>query len=227
MPFSTTKTLSKEEWQEVFTKIFKPPFEFLGLDCVRSDVKAGSILKDIMAHIHDASVILADLTDSRPNVFYELGIAHALTSRVIMVSQRIDECPSDLRTYGIIPYQAQPTHEDTITFQKDLREALIKTNSRTTPTSPVEQYLGKTIQSLEQMIAQPIAIMRCIKCGKFYEVNLRETTQSDYGVDEVDFGGKRTNPIGIEHQNKRLCGHWEAARFMGLKGAPGTPTAST
>jgi hypothetical protein len=227
MPFSATKTLSKDEWQRVFAKIFKPPFEFLGFECVRSDVRTGSILKDIMAHIHDASVILADLTDSRPNVFYELGIAHALTSRVVMVSQRIDECPSDLRTYGIIPYHAQPTHDDTITFQNDLREALLKINGGTTPTGPVEQYLGKTMQSLEQVIAHPVAIMRCIKCGRVYEVNPNQTTQSDYGVDEVAFGGKRTNPVGIEHQTKGLCGHWEAARFMGLKNVNSMPVSAT
>jgi hypothetical protein len=219
MPFSSTKTLDEEGWHRVFAQIFKPTFEFLGFDCIRSEVKTGSILQHIVTNIHGAFVVVADLTDNKPNVLYELGIAHAINDRVIMVSQKIDESPSDLKPYGIIPYTRNPKHEDTIRFQSHVKDALTKVNSLQTQTGPVSQYLGRTIHSLEFALSNPVAIMECTKCHLRYEVRIGETTQSDITVDMVDNQGKRTHPIGIEHQKKGLCGHWESTLFLGLKAA--------
>lgn len=217
MPFSSTKTLGEEEWRQVFTHIFKPTFELLGYDCIRSEVRTGSILQHIVTNLYGAFVVVADLTDNKPNVLYELGIAHTITNRVIMVSQRIDECPSDLKPYGIIQYTPNPKHEDTIQFQAHIREALTRVNNPQTETGPVSQYLGRTIHSLESAFDNAVAIMECTMCHRTYEVRRNETTQSDHKVGMTDDRGKRTHPIGIEHQNKGLCGHWESARFLGLK----------
>lgn len=218
MPFSSTNTLTEQAWHRVFEAIFKPTFEILGYKCIRSDVKTGSILQDIITNIHQAQVIFADLTDNKPNVLYELGIAHTITTRVIMASQRIDEYPSDLKRYGIIQYNAEPKHEDIVTFQRDVKEALLKVNELKAQTSPVFEYLQKTMRFLEWQLQNPIAIMQCSKCGLKYEVKINETTQSDFNVDTVDNYGRRIHPIGIEHKKKGLCGHWECACFLRLKG---------
>ena len=217
MPFSSTKTLSEERWRRIFEKLFKPTFELLGYRCLRSEVKTGSILQNIIINLHEASVILADLTDNKPNVFYELGIAHAITKKVIMTSQRIDECPSDLKPYGIIQYDPEPTSEEITHFQADVKGALSKLEDVKTNTSPVFQYLGKTMRYLEHLLNNPIAIMECVKCNSLYPVKLDQTTQSDYGVSAVDNLERRIHPIGIEHQERGLCGHWECSRFKGLR----------
>lgn len=216
MPFSKTNTLDKNDWTRIFETLFKPTIELFGLTCQRSNVKTGSILHHIVTSIHDAVVILADITDSRPNVFYELGIAHAILDQVVMVSQRIDECPSDLKQYGIIPYSPQPSHEQLIQFQSDVKNAMVSVFRAETKASPVSQYLGKTVKKLETQLANPVALMECAKCHRTYSVKLGETTQSDLGAAQTDNAGRRTNPIGIEHQAKGLCGHWECAIFKGL-----------
>jgi hypothetical protein len=221
MPFSKTNTLSQEEWKLVFENIFRPTFEVLGFDCVRSDVKSGAILQNIIMNLHRASIIFADLTDSKPNVLYELGAAHAITKRVIMASQRLEECPSDLKPYGIISYKADPKHEDTMKFQKELSESIARANDNNVLTSPILQFLGQDMYTLEGVITRPIAIMRCIKCGREYEVRVGETTQSDCHVDALEVGGRRRiHPIGIDHEKRGLCGHWECAKFLGLKQYP-------
>jgi hypothetical protein len=217
MPFSSTKTLKQDEWEDVFQELFKPTFEFLGYKCLRSEVKAGSILQDIIANLHTASVVFADLTDNKPNVSYELGMAHAITSRVILATQHIDECLSDLKPYGIIQYDPQRSHERTIRFQADVKDVLSKLDNREIHTSPVFQYLGKTIHHLEDFVNNPVAVMQCLKCNRFYYVELNETTQSDFAVDAVE-RGKRIHPVGIEHVARGLCGHWECARFKGIRG---------
>jgi hypothetical protein len=45
------------------------------------------------------------LTDRNPNVFYELGLAHALNKEVILLTQDINDVPFDLRHFRIIVYQ--------------------------------------------------------------------------------------------------------------------------
>ncbi|MDK7536035.1 hypothetical protein OWP14_29035, partial [Bacillus paranthracis] len=53
---------------------------------------------------NNSDLIVADLTDLNPNVFYELGIAHALRKNVILLTQQIDELPFDLRSYRVLSY---------------------------------------------------------------------------------------------------------------------------
>jgi nucleoside 2-deoxyribosyltransferase len=48
----------------------------------------GNIINEIWALVRDAKVLVAELTDKSPNVFYELGLAHALGKPVVMLSWR-------------------------------------------------------------------------------------------------------------------------------------------
>ena len=63
-----------------------------------------NILKDIVVGIHSADVIVADLTGLNPNVFYELGLAHAMDKKVIIITQDIDELPFDIKSYRANSY---------------------------------------------------------------------------------------------------------------------------
>lgn len=98
MPFSA-------ELEEVYEYLIKDAlgqfFEVKRADDIRSQ---GSILKDIVQGIETSDLILADLTDSNPNVYYELGIAHSLQKKVILITQSIDDLPFDLRSYRVVPY---------------------------------------------------------------------------------------------------------------------------
>lgn len=79
-----------------------------------------NILKDIVVSIHESDLIIADLTGLNPNVFYELGLAHAFRKNVVLLTQDVSELPFDLRSYRVIQYS---THFSKI---KDLEESLRK-----------------------------------------------------------------------------------------------------
>ena len=66
-----------------------------------------SILKDIVTGISSADVIIADLTGNNPNVFYELGLAHAMNKKVIIITQDIDDLPFDIKSYRAFQYSMQ------------------------------------------------------------------------------------------------------------------------
>lgn len=63
-----------------------------------------NILQDIVQGIHKANVIIADLTGLNANVFYELGLAHAMNKKVIIITQAIGELPFDIQSYRANEY---------------------------------------------------------------------------------------------------------------------------
>jgi len=76
-------------------------------------------------NIDRASLIVAELTSSNPDVFYELGIAHGLLKPVVLLSQDLNEVPFDLRSYNIVAYS---THYKEVQKLKDsLREIARRT----------------------------------------------------------------------------------------------------
>ncbi|MBY6414294.1 hypothetical protein HQ346_21590 [Rhodococcus sp. BP-252] len=90
-----------------YESIFLPAIEQTGLTAVRADADifgTGKIIDQIWRGIRNATVLIAELTTKNPNVFYELGLAHALQKPVILVSSNQDDVPFDLRHIRVILY---------------------------------------------------------------------------------------------------------------------------
>lgn len=62
------------------------------------------IMQSIWDSILEARVVVADLTDRNPNVFYEAGLADALGKDLVLLAQREDDIPVDLRHRRVIIY---------------------------------------------------------------------------------------------------------------------------
>ena len=121
-------------------------FEVCRADNIRS---AQNILKDIVRGIEKSDLIVADLTDSNPNVFYELGLAHALHKPIIMLSQEIKDLPFDLRSYRVIQYTTHFREMDQARNQlKGLAAGLL--SGEAAFSSPVSDFLGKPVKSISQ-----------------------------------------------------------------------------
>jgi nucleoside 2-deoxyribosyltransferase len=65
-------------------------------------------MDDITNSIRKARLIVADLTGRNANVFYEVGIAHALNKPVLLMTQSIDDVPFDLRHRRALVYEYSP-----------------------------------------------------------------------------------------------------------------------
>ena len=73
----------KEDFLKLYDELkkeFQEKFEFINAGDLDNQQ---NILKDIVVGIHDANVIIADLTGLNANVFYELGLAHAMNKKVL------------------------------------------------------------------------------------------------------------------------------------------------
>lgn len=76
------------------------------MECLRADDiwEEEAIIQDIVSLISKARIVIADCTGRNPNVFYEVGIAHALGRDVILIAQSEDDIPFDLRHLRYIQY---------------------------------------------------------------------------------------------------------------------------
>jgi len=92
---------------EYYLKIYEPAIRKAGLTPVRADddiFGTGKIMDQIWSGLNSAKVIVAELTARNPNVFYELGIAHALQKPVVLISSNEQDVPFDLQHIRVIYY---------------------------------------------------------------------------------------------------------------------------
>lgn len=77
-----------------------------GAYCERVDeqIYKESILERIYNQISKADIIVADMSNRNPNVFYEVGYAHALGKTTILLTQNSEDIPFDLKHYPHIIY---------------------------------------------------------------------------------------------------------------------------
>ncbi len=141
MPFDAS-------FDEIYNLFIADALVEAGYEVFRADdiQNQRSILKDIIEPIFTFDLVVADLTTNNPNVFYELGIAHALGKKVVLLTQDVNDLPFDLRSYRVVAYS---THFALMRQAKDeLTQLAIgaKDNSILFG-SPVSDYLslsGKT-----------------------------------------------------------------------------------
>lgn len=93
----------------------------LNIEPRRSDHTAvGSITKEIFIEISNAKIVIADLSFSNPNVYYELAISHCIGRKTILISRTDQDIPFNVRDNYVIRYS------DSIIGAKDLEIELEK-----------------------------------------------------------------------------------------------------
>jgi nucleoside 2-deoxyribosyltransferase len=112
--------LSKD-FDDVYQLGIKATCKDTGLYCERVDeqIFQETILERIYNQIYKADLIIADMTGRNPNVFYEVGYAHALGKNVILLTRNSEDIPFDLKHYPHIIY-----NDKIVTLKDELQKRL-------------------------------------------------------------------------------------------------------
>ena len=89
------------DFDQIYASLIRPALEDAGLEVLRADEEqgAGDIRADMFQELLMADLVVADLTLDNPNVWYELGVRHALRARgVILVLGPRASQPFDIYT---------------------------------------------------------------------------------------------------------------------------------
>lgn len=98
MPFST-------EFNAVYSALQEAVFS-VRLRCMRADDfwEHHAVIQDIVSLIARARIVICDCSGRNPNVFYEVGIAHALGKETMLITQSENDVPFDLRHLRYVRY---------------------------------------------------------------------------------------------------------------------------
>lgn len=152
-PIGEPDTAIRTRSDRVLKYIIKPIVEEFGYTTIRADQmpEPGVVTSQIIQHLIDADLVIADLTDGNPNVYYELAVRHLFrkpTVQIIHVNQRpsfdvtpqrtisfdyqdlesVDECKERLKE-TIRTVEKDPSHVDSPISQAIDTRGLLNSNN--------------------------------------------------------------------------------------------------
>ena len=109
MPYGEKKDAEGNpiNFDDIFEYIIKPPLEAMKIEVIRGDKipNAGSIHREMLHNILNEDLAIVDITTLNPNVFYELGIRHALRrSGTILIRKQGTQNPFNIQGMRTIEY---------------------------------------------------------------------------------------------------------------------------
>ena len=146
MPIGTQKigdlTITEDELKKKYDYIIKnailkaePDLEVIRAD---EELNPGSISNDIFTKLMHSRYVIADITYPNPNVFYELGIRHAIKPGTILIRENVDfSIPFDISHLRYITYTQEPDGMNKLSDQLKKQFEFYKNH----PNKPDNQFL--------------------------------------------------------------------------------------
>lgn len=97
-PIGEDGSETRKRSDQILDHIIRPAVAECGYTAVRADKieKLGVITSQVIQHVVEDDLIVADLTDRNSNVFYELAVRHAIRKPFIHLIQKGDRIPFDV-----------------------------------------------------------------------------------------------------------------------------------
>ena len=146
MPFGEKEGIN---FDKVYSDYIKPALEEVGFDVFRADkeMRAGDIITDMFQELLIADLVVVDLSIDNPNVWYELGIRHALKARgVIQIKCKRNYMPFNVYTQRTLTYNIK----DGIPDPKKLKEN--KKQLATFAIETMESWYERKISPVYQLL---------------------------------------------------------------------------
>ncbi|HKH45597.1 MAG TPA: tetratricopeptide repeat-containing protein [Thermoanaerobaculia bacterium] len=134
-----------------YRNMIKPAVEAAGLQCIRADeiVHSGLIDVPMYEQLLNADVVIADLSTSNKNAFYELGVRHALRpfTTVVISEDGIKTFPFDVNHVAVRQYHhlgEDIGFDEVMRFRQLLTQAIVEITKKSPrpKDSPVYTFLN-------------------------------------------------------------------------------------
>jgi tetratricopeptide (TPR) repeat protein len=137
------------DFDAIYRDLLKPAIEAANLEVFRADEEqaAGDIRTDMFQELLIADLVVVDLTLDNPNVWYELGVRHALRARgVVLVQGPRPTQPFDIYTDRKYRYNLKDGVPNPATLDKD------KTKITEIVKATLESWQGRKISPVFQLL---------------------------------------------------------------------------
>jgi hypothetical protein len=97
-PIGDPDSETRKRSDQVLKHVVRPAVTSCGYKAVRADEidKPGMITSQVIQHVVNDALVVADLTERNPNVFYELAIRHALRKPLVQIIRKGESIPFDV-----------------------------------------------------------------------------------------------------------------------------------
>jgi hypothetical protein len=121
----TTPEHTKKYWAEHWDYLKSLIEENPKVEARRSRSLRGDIVREIIKDLIVSPIVLADLTDSNPNVYWELGVRQSFKPCSITIADDAcrDKIPFNIGSKGVLFYYPDDIHRDN-NFRADLKTAV-------------------------------------------------------------------------------------------------------
>jgi len=153
-PIGPPESDIRKRSDDVKEMLIKPIVENeFGFECKRADesYENPKIDDDIINHLIEDELVIADLTDHNANVFYELAVRHSIQKPVILLIEKPQKIPFDITTYRAIFYDFNDVKVFKAAEEELRRQVKAVVDGKFIPDSPIKGSL----LSLERSDSDP------------------------------------------------------------------------
>jgi hypothetical protein len=171
-PIGEDGSESRKRTDQVEAIIIEPIAKKFHYEVIRADKigKSGMITSQIIQHLFDSNLVIADLAYQNPNVFYELALRHAVRKPFIQLIQENEKIPFDvagLRTIHLDHHDLTSAERCKVELEKQMNEIEKNPTSVESPVSQAidvqalkgsgkqaERYMGEVMEMVSELTRQ-------------------------------------------------------------------------
>jgi hypothetical protein len=108
-PIGEDKSETRKRADQVLKHLVRPAVESCGYKATRADEidKPGLITSQVIQAVVNDDLVIADLSETNPNVFYELAVRHVIRKPLIQIIQKGERIPFDVGGMRTISFDHQ------------------------------------------------------------------------------------------------------------------------
>lgn len=170
MPIGDEGTDTRKRADNVLDYIIRPAAEECGYEVIRADQisKPGVITTQIIQHLIDDELVVADLSGGCPNVFYELAVRHVQRKAIVQIIEKGETIPFDvapIRTIFFDPNDLRSADQCRGELVKQIKAVETDPTQSDNPiTQAVDrQALKQSSNPLERSVADVLEIVQEIR----------------------------------------------------------------
>ena len=162
-PIGSEGTDIRNRYDQVLKYAITPAVEKCGFEVIRADSisKSGNITTQIIEHLIQDDMVVADLTDNNPNVFYELAIRHCFKKPYVQIKDNNTKIPFDISNLRTINFDYRYIDSLTRCTQEIVQQIEYSLNhnneSIETPISVALDYLSINPKSTEEKLLRIVS----------------------------------------------------------------------
>ncbi len=206
-PIGDQDSDTRKRSDQVLRHVIRPAAETCGYQAIRADEidKPGMITSQVIQHIVNDPLVIADLTERNPNVFYELAIRHALRKPLVQLIKKGEQIPFDVAGSRTIHVD----HRDLDSVESAKNQIVEQVRALEADSTDIEtpisvsldlQLLRQSEKPEERSLADLVAAVSDIRSGLSKLESKIGTSDEDGVLDEIQ-KAIRVLPMRIEEHS--------------------------